>query len=192
MSIGRWLGLLPLIVCTSVPLGSAAADAILEQAKELLARKDPKAAYALLEPLEPQRAGDPEYDFLLGISAIDQLAASDRPQVTGYLELGGGYDSNVNSATGAGTVAVPGFGGGLFVLDPLSVKKADSYGQLSGGLSGRYPLGPGLAAVGGLRGYLRRNDTEDRFDTDETAGDIGLNVTRGRTSYLVAVQGSEF
>lgn len=261
MSIGRWLGLLLLIVCTSAPLGSAAADAILEQAKELLARKDPKAAYVLLEPLEPQRAGDPEYDFLLGISAIDaghatrsvfalervlamqpnnaqaraeiarayyvlgetraskqefetvqkmdippeasatiqrflaaidQLAASDRPQVTGYLELGGGYDSNVNSATGAGTVAVPGFGGGLFVLDPLSVKKADSYGQLSGGLSGRYPLGPGLAAVGGLRGYLRRNDTEDRFDTDETAGDIGLNVTRGRTSYLVAVQGSEF
>lgn len=261
MVAGRWLGLVLLVVTVAVPVPGFGADPALEQAKEMLARKDPKAAFALLEQLEAERAGDPEFDFLLGIaaidaghatrgvfalervlavqpnnaqaraeiarayyilgetrtskqefeavqkmdippeasatiqrflSAIDQLTASERPRVTGYLELGGGYDSNVNSATAAGTVAVPGFGGGLFVLDPLSVKKSDWYGQLSGGINGRYPLSPGLAAVGGLRGYLRRNESEDRFDTDEIAGDIGLNFTQGRTSYLVALQGSEF
>ena len=50
---------------------TAAADAITDRAKALLARSDAKAAYALLLPLEAQRAGDPEYDYLLGIAALD-------------------------------------------------------------------------------------------------------------------------
>lgn len=29
------------------------------------------AAFALLEPLETSRAGDPEYDYLFGIAALD-------------------------------------------------------------------------------------------------------------------------
>lgn len=49
----------------------AAADAITERAKALLQRNDAQAAYKLLLPLEPQRAGDPEYDYLLGIAALD-------------------------------------------------------------------------------------------------------------------------
>lgn len=261
MRFGRCLGLLLLVATVALPLPGHAADPVLAEAQQRLARKDAKGAYALLEPLEGERAGDPEFDFLLGIaaidaghatrgvfalervlavqpdnaqaraeiarayfilgetrtskqefeavqkmdippeasatiqrflSAIDQLAASERPRVTGYLELGGGYDSNVNSAASTDSVAVPGFGGGLFVLDPQSVERSDSFGQLSGGVNARYPLAPGLAAVGGLRGYLRRNESEDRFDTDEIAGDLGLNYTRGRISYLVALQGSDF
>ena len=47
------------------------ADAVTDNAKSLLDRGDAKAAYALLEPLEPQRAGDPEYDFLLGLAALE-------------------------------------------------------------------------------------------------------------------------
>jgi len=49
----------------------AAADAVTDRAKALLGRGDAQAAYQLLLPLEPQRAGDPEYDYLLGISALD-------------------------------------------------------------------------------------------------------------------------
>src|SRR5882672_2334896 len=47
------------------------ADALTDRARALLARKDAKAAYALLLPQEGQRAGDPEYDYLLGIAALD-------------------------------------------------------------------------------------------------------------------------
>jgi tetratricopeptide (TPR) repeat protein len=233
----------------------------LEQAKELLARQDPKAAYALLEPLESTRAGNPDYDFLLGISAIDaghatrgvfalervlavqpdnaqaraeiarayyvlgetraskqefeavqkmdippeasatirkylsaidELTASEAPRLIGYLELGGGYDTNVNSATGTSSVAVPGFGGGIIRLDPLSVEQGTWFGAIGGGLNGRYPLGPGLALVGGLTGFAKFNDTAQDFDTAEIAGNVGLNLTQGRTSYLAALQGSVF
>ena len=54
--------------CTTL---AAWADAVTDRAKLLLQRKDADAAYKLLIPLEPQRAGDPEFDYLLGIAALD-------------------------------------------------------------------------------------------------------------------------
>ncbi len=51
--------------------GAVRADAVTDNAKALLDKGEAKAAYALLEPLEPQRAGDPEYDFLLGLAALE-------------------------------------------------------------------------------------------------------------------------
>jgi len=50
---------------------NAFADAPLERAKQLLVERQPKQAYEVLAPLEPQRAGDPEFDYLLGIAALD-------------------------------------------------------------------------------------------------------------------------
>ncbi len=50
---------------------SALADQILDRAKQLLAHKQSSQAYELLLPLEAQRAGDPEFDYLLGIAALD-------------------------------------------------------------------------------------------------------------------------
>ena len=37
----------------------------------LLDGGNPQAAYNLLSPLQSQRAGDPDYDYLLGVSALD-------------------------------------------------------------------------------------------------------------------------
>ncbi len=51
--------------------GAAQADAVTDNARALLDKGDAKSAFALLEPLEPQRAGDPEYDFLLGLAALE-------------------------------------------------------------------------------------------------------------------------
>jgi len=51
--------------------GMARADAVTDNARALLDKGDAKAAYALLEPLESQRAGNPDYDFLLGLAAIE-------------------------------------------------------------------------------------------------------------------------
>lgn len=48
-----------------------AQDATLDRAHSLIQSKQGKEAYALLSPLEQQRAGDPEFDYLLGLAAID-------------------------------------------------------------------------------------------------------------------------
>lgn len=54
-----------------------AADATLDKARQLLDRGDAQAAYALLEPLQSSRAGEIEYDLLLGAAAIDAKRPSE-------------------------------------------------------------------------------------------------------------------
>jgi tetratricopeptide (TPR) repeat protein len=53
-----------------LPLTALAADEILMQAKKLVDAGDGQSAYNLLIPLQSERAGDPDYDFLLGSAAL--------------------------------------------------------------------------------------------------------------------------
>ena len=65
---GGRLGLLLVLLAWAT---FAWADATLDQAKRYLEQKNPKAAFDLLLPLQSQRAGEIEYDYLLGIAALD-------------------------------------------------------------------------------------------------------------------------
>ena len=49
----------------------AFADAVIDEARELMGQQQAEAAFALLDPLEEERSGDPEFDYLLGIAALD-------------------------------------------------------------------------------------------------------------------------
>lgn len=54
------------------PLALAAtSDPTLAQAEKLLDQKQPRSAYELLAPLEDERGGDPDYDYLLGLAALE-------------------------------------------------------------------------------------------------------------------------
>lgn len=66
-NVGRTL-FASILFCVAL---TAFADAVTDRAKVLLQRNDADGAYKLLQPLEPQRAGDPEFDYLLGIAALD-------------------------------------------------------------------------------------------------------------------------
>lgn len=57
---------------TLSPLAQAtSSDPVLAQADQLIAQQQAKAAFDLLAPLEDERAGDPDYDYLLGLSALE-------------------------------------------------------------------------------------------------------------------------
>ncbi len=49
----------------------AAQDDVTKEAETLIRKGDFNAAYRLLEPLEDERAGDVDYDYLLGVAAIE-------------------------------------------------------------------------------------------------------------------------
>ena len=49
----------------------ARSDEPLDQGKQRLGAGDPLGAYTLLEPLEAERSGEPAYDLLLGLAALD-------------------------------------------------------------------------------------------------------------------------
>jgi tetratricopeptide (TPR) repeat protein len=54
-----------------------AQDALLDAARARLAAGDAAGAYALLLPAEEQRVGDPAFDYLLGIAALDAGQATE-------------------------------------------------------------------------------------------------------------------
>lgn len=67
-TMSRIVCFLLLIVAT---VTTQAADELLERAQGLIDQKQPQAAYELLLPLAEARAGDPAFDYLLGLSALD-------------------------------------------------------------------------------------------------------------------------
>ena len=249
------------VLCASILLclsQGAAADALTDRAKALLQRQDAAGAYKLLLPLEPQRAGDPEYDYLLGIAALDAgdperavfalervlalqpdnlqaraeiaraymamgereaakrefeavrarqvpaqvretierflsaIAAAEHTRVDTYLELAFGYDTNVNSATGMSTIAIPAIGNLSFTLDPSLRERDDRFLNLLAGVNFTRKLNLSWSVVGGFAGAMRQNLSESRFNTDNIDGSLGMRFTRGLDAITVGVQGQYF
>lgn len=69
------LATLTLILCGLLQ-AARAEDALLDQARALLERRDAAAAFALLAGAETARAGDARFDYLLGIAALDAGAVT--------------------------------------------------------------------------------------------------------------------
>lgn len=243
-----------LLFCVSI---WAWADAVTDRAKSLLQRNDPVAAYKLLLPLEPQRAGDPEFDYLLGIAALDAgdaeraifalervlavqpdnlqaraeiaraymatgeraaakreleavrarevppqvrstidgylsaIAAAEQTQVTSYLDVVFGYDSNINSATPNSTIAIPAIGP-IFTLAPSLLETSDQFMNVALGTYFTRKLNLSWSLVGGLSGVLRRNFSSSIFNTDTVDGSLGVRYARGLDAFTVGLQGQYF
>ena len=237
---------------------AAFADAVTDRAKALLQRNDAAGAYKLLLPLEPQRAGDPEYDYLLGIAALDAgdaeravfalervlalqpenlqaraeiaraylatgereaakrefeavrarqvpaevratierflsaIAAAERTRLDRYLELSFGYDTNVNSATGMSTIAIPAIGNLAFTLDPTLTERDDRFLNLAAGVNFTRKLSLAWSVVGGFGANLRQNLSEARFNTDALDASLGMRFARGLNAITVGAQGQYF
>jgi tetratricopeptide (TPR) repeat protein len=75
----RWRHVaLGLAICAgTLALESRADPKALEQARGLLAQGNPAGAYGVLAPLEPKLAGQPDYDYLLGVASLDSARLED-------------------------------------------------------------------------------------------------------------------
>ena len=70
--LGLSVGVLAMAVSMSLAsFGAAAASDEVRNAADLLKSGNAKAAYELLLPLSQARSGDPDFDFVFGVSAID-------------------------------------------------------------------------------------------------------------------------
>jgi outer membrane protein len=233
------------------------ADALTDEAKRLLERRQARQAYELLLPLESARAGDPEFDYLLGIAATDAgqperavfalervlalqpanhlaraeiaraylalgerdaarrefetvrrqpvpegvketierllsaMAVRETTTLSGYVELGFGYDSNVNSATADSQIALPGLGI-IATLDPAATRQSDSFTALAGGLSASHKLSPRWAVAGGLAAAARMHHDQSQFDTLSLDGNLGGRYSFGSEALLLGAQLQNF
>jgi len=241
-----------------VASGAALCDELTDRAKQLLEQRRAREAYELLLPHESARAGDVEYDYLLGIAADDAgeheravfalervlalqpqnhlaraeiaraylamgerdaarrefetvrgqpipeqakanierflaaIRAADTTRVDGFIELGAGYDSNVNAATSAAQVALPALGGVIATLDPLTTRRGDSFGALAGGISVTHKLSEAWALVGNASGSARLHPHEDQFDQMTLDGSLGARWSRGSDAITLGGQLQSF
>lgn len=248
-----------LLLAVSLPV--SAADDLLVQAKQHIDNGDPQGAYNILIPLQSDRAGDPEYDFLLGsaalgtgrnteavfalervlavqpnsaparaliarayfnlketetakrefenvkktdippdvadtidrfLDAIARVEESERTTIRGFIEIGMGWDSNVNSATSDGLVAVPAFGGTIFTLAPASRELEDTFISFGGGVNFTHPFSKRLSMFGGLAYQNKTNVNESDFSTYYYDANLGLAYRRDRDTLTLGAQYNSF
>lgn len=222
------------------------------------------AAYQLLKPLEGERAGDPAYDYALGVAALDSnrlgeaLVALQRvlavqptnaparaelarayalmgdvdtartefdtvigdpsipdpvrqrftglirnfdrqiagggDELTGFFDLEGGYDSNVNAATDETSIILPAFAFlGPATLNGAAVRNGEPFVQIQGGVSGSTALDRQTRLFGSVLGSWRDN-LESRFvDQGSFVGSLGMAHTLGNRDVIsFAFQAQEF
>ena len=245
---------LALVCATAV---AQAQDAIVDEAAARLAAHDPAAAFAVLVDAESKRAGEPRFDYLLGVAAldsghvtraifalerlvqcspnntlghaelgraylaagdedgarvelrlaragtlpeaasteidrvisvIDQVAPASAPHLFGMLELGGGYDTNVNSATNLGQFAVPGFGGILFDTAPESRRRSDLFAAAAGGVAAEVDVARSWKLIGAANAHANVNRVAHDMNADLLDATLAVRHDAGTQSQTLALQ----
>lgn len=135
------------------------------------ARKEFEAV-AAHDPPAPVQAQIERYRL-----AMQRRAGRYETTVTGYLEAGAGYDSNVNNATDADSVEILG-GLAEVALSDDSRERSDGFGRLAGRARVSHPVAPGANLVGEAGASGRFHDDEDEFDTGNVDASLGGRLRR--------------
>lgn len=242
----------------------AEVDAAVREAHALHVAGKAEAAYALLAPLEKTRAGDPDYDYALGIAAADaghrgqaiialQRVISVQPNngparaeiarvyalagdidtaraefdtvvndpsvpdpvrqridrlirgydrqiagggddLSGYLDGEGGYDSNINAATGLNSITLPVFAFlGPAALNGAATRQGDGFGQVQGGLSAGTGLSRQTRGFFSALGSWRDNFDSRAFDQATATATAGIShTTASRNVFSLSGQAQFF
>ncbi len=240
---GAFLAVLAM-VATANP-AHAATDGLVKQALSLHAGAHADQAYMLLLPHAASRAGDPDFDYALGLAAADSghlgeaiialqrvlaVQPSNAParaelarvyalagdvdtakaefdtvvadptipdpvrnrfnrlirgfdqqikggpsKLTGFAEIEGGYDGNINTATDATSITLPAFAFlGPATLNGAATSQSDSFYQMQAGLSGSTPLGRNTRAYFSALGNWRDNFKSSAFDQAALTGSASV------------------
>lgn len=223
----------------------AQSDTALSQAVEQIGAGNYQAAYDLLVPLQDQMAGNVDFDFALGLAALeigrhgeaiialqrviaqqpnnaraqaelarayalagdvdtaraefatvrgnpaipdpvrnridgivqsmDETIGGGASQITGYLDVEGGFDSNINTATDAISITLPLFAFlGPANLNGAAREQDAAFYQIQGGLSASTPLGRQTRLFGSVLGNWRDNFDSSFVDQASIVGTAGV------------------
>jgi hypothetical protein len=122
------------------------------------------------------------------IGVVDSLGPASGLRLSGYLELGAGHDSNVNSATNQGEFAVPGFGGILFTTAPESRRHGDSFAQAGGGIAAQFALPDAWKLTAAANLHANVNRVVHDMNTDLLDATLAATHTAESQSQTVALQ----
>lgn len=126
------------------------------------------------------------------LGAIKYASAPAQKHFEAYVQAGLGYDSNVNGATDASTVSLPGFGNIQVTLDDSGRKKSSSVFSFDSGLYFEEPVSSNTSIYG--RGYFTAYAPleEGDFSTETVGGTLGLLLFHNSDQFRVGVTGQRY
>ena len=138
---------------------------------------------------QPPQISERIDQYMSIIAAAEEAGAT---RFGGHLEASFGYDSNVNSATGATQIALPVFGGAIGTLSRAATKQGDTFLSLGGSVGLKHPLTANVALVAAASASQRLNSSHDDFDLRTLDGLVGLRFTSGANEWTGVVSAQQF
>ena len=130
-----------------------------------------RTEFVTVKKLHPPPAAKATIDKYLAV--IDARLRARQTRVTGYLAATAGHDSNVNTSTSQGQIAVPALGNVPFTLSSTNLKSEDWYVAWAGGLSVIHPVNNKVTVFGGVNIRQRGNMMMTQYDLINLAGSVG-------------------
>ncbi|MBC8006559.1 MAG: DUF560 domain-containing protein [Prolixibacteraceae bacterium] len=124
--------------------------------------------------------------------AIEQAKAPRRLSLSAYVEIGGGYDTNVNSATADNPINLPGANNQPFFLDPSSLENEDSYSTGALGAEIGYIFSPRWSVYAGADTRYRGYQDIDTANYGTLDGRTGIGLNLGRHFFRIGAVGGRF
>lgn len=135
-------------------------------------------AVSRLKPSPAVQAGIDRF-----LDAIRSRESHFRTTANLFVEIGLGYDSNINGGVGSANVVLPAFG--LVTVTQAGVQQSDTFTHLAAGAQINHPVAPGLAVFGGLgaESKLHHGSFESQFDLLTLAANGGVTLLRENDLY---------
>jgi hypothetical protein len=107
---------------------------------------------------------------------LDALSARESQyldKLTGFVELGGGYDSNANAGVQQANIFLPVLGA-VTVAD-FGVSQGSGFGMAAGGVQYNHPFAPGWAVYGGAAGSGMWYSEASQFNLAQLSANVGTS-----------------
>ncbi|MFA7441650.1 MAG: tetratricopeptide repeat protein [Sphingomonadaceae bacterium] len=124
----------------------------------------------------------------------DRQIAGGGSSVSGFVDVSGGYDSNINGATDADAIVIPLFAGfGPGTLGPAAREQDKGFYEVQAGVSGVTAVSRQTRLFASLLGNWRDNIDSRAFDQAAITGTAGLGHTLANRDVLsFSLQGQQF
>jgi hypothetical protein len=141
-----------------------------EEFNEVLKTSPPPAVVANIDRyLDAIRARESAYRTTAGV----------------FVEVGVGYDSNINGGVTSANVVLPNFG--LVTIAPAGVKINSTFGQLTAGANVVHPVAPGVAVFGSVLGDYKLHSSHDEFDQGSLGVAGGVSYLKDKNQYRASL-----
>ena len=124
---------------------------------------------------------------------LDQIRLREsqyKTTATAYVELGFGYDSNINGAPGDATFNSPILG--TLTLNDASLEQGDRFAEIIAGGQVTHPFAPGKQLQFGFNAASRRHLHEQEFETEQLNAFVAVSFRVDEDRYRVTGQLQEY